>query len=100
MSSLEKEKSGIESIEEAIDFVNNQLSVDDINAPATRSSMTTNAIRSTAASQDQLSSTSANVETENNGSDKMNSQNEGQIPSDLIAQCVATLLMIQVRSFF
>ncbi|OMO53693.1 hypothetical protein CCACVL1_28435 [Corchorus capsularis] len=47
VSSLRKGGKGIERIEDAIDFVNNQLSVDDLSLPAPRSSIPIDSIRST-----------------------------------------------------
>ncbi|XP_012069373.1 protein ALWAYS EARLY 3 isoform X2 [Jatropha curcas] len=98
MTSL-KEGSVVENIEEAIDFVNNQLQVNDLSSPAMRSSTTTNLVQSNLASQDQSSSCAANVGANYHApdadSDHMSDQNATQIPTELITKCVATLLMIQ-----
>ena len=100
MSSLKKEGSSIESIEDAIDFVNNKLLADDLSVPAIRSPVPASAVQDTLASQDQSSSCVANPGAINHAPDaKWNSssnENEVQIPSELISHCVATLLMIQV----
>lgn len=100
MSSLKKVENTVESIEEAIDFVNNQLSVNDLSTPAVRPSTPAISVHGALASQDQLSSCAANLGAVNHAPDsKLNNlsdQDEAQIPSELIAQCVATLLMIQV----
>ncbi|KAG8636582.1 hypothetical protein MANES_15G014400v8 [Manihot esculenta] len=100
LSSLKKGGSGFESIEEAIDFVNNQLSVDDLSTASMQTSTTANLAHSSLASQDQPSSCATNVGTNNHAPgthlDLISDQNEAQIPSELITQCVATLLMIQV----
>ncbi|KAI3469413.1 hypothetical protein Pfo_026076 [Paulownia fortunei] len=66
ISSLRSREDTIEKIEEAIDYVNDQLPSDDSCVPATPDPKLTNA-----------------------------SDIEAQIPSELITKCVATLLMIQ-----
>ncbi|XP_011044502.1 PREDICTED: protein ALWAYS EARLY 3-like isoform X1 [Populus euphratica] len=99
MSSLKKEGSGIDSIEDAIDFVNNKLSADDLSVPAIRSSIPAISTQGTLASQDQLSSCAVNPEAINDAPDakfnNLSTQNEVQVPTELISHCVATLLMIQ-----
>ncbi|KAF2310984.1 hypothetical protein GH714_018913 [Hevea brasiliensis] len=99
MSSLKKGVSSFESIEEAIDFVNNQLSVDDLSTPGMQTSTTANLVHGSLASQDQSGSCAANVGANSHAPDThldhISDQNEAQIPSELITQCVATLLMIQ-----
>ncbi|CAK7333147.1 unnamed protein product, partial [Dovyalis caffra] len=99
MSSLKKEESSIESIEDAIDFVNNKLSADDLSVPAIRSSIPASSVQGTLASQDHLSSCVPNPGAINHASDaklkNLSNQIEVKIPSELISQCVATLLMIQ-----
>ncbi|XP_015573347.1 protein ALWAYS EARLY 3 isoform X2 [Ricinus communis] len=96
MSSLKKEGS---NIEEAIDFVNNQLSADDLSTSAVRSSIPANSVHSTVASQDQSSSCTTNLGPNSHAPetdmDHSPEQSEAQIPSEIITQCVATLLMIQ-----
>uniref|UniRef100_A0A6M2EX30 Uncharacterized protein n=1 Tax=Populus davidiana TaxID=266767 RepID=A0A6M2EX30_9ROSI len=99
MSSLKKEGSSIDSIEDAIDFVNNKLSADDSSVPAIRSSIPAISAQGTLASQDHLSSCAAGPEAINGAPDakfnNLSTQNEVQIPTELISHCVATLLMIQ-----
>nr|XP_027075043.1 protein ALWAYS EARLY 3-like [Coffea arabica] len=67
MSSLKGRENTFEKIEEAIDYVNEQLPSDDSSVPAAPDPNLKNAT----------------------------DRNEAQIPSELITQCVATLLMIQ-----
>ncbi|CDP13077.1 unnamed protein product [Coffea canephora] len=67
VSSLKGRKNTFEKIEEAIDYVNEQLPSDDSSVPAAPDPNLKNAT----------------------------DRNEAQIPSELITQCVATLLMIQ-----
>ncbi|XP_038890830.1 protein ALWAYS EARLY 3 isoform X3 [Benincasa hispida] len=95
---LKKGESNMENIEEAIDFVSNRLSGDDFALPSVRS---TAADTSTAAlsSQNNLNACTSNPSSANyvvgpksNGSSE---KTEVEIPSELIAHCVATLLMIQ-----
>eukprot|EP00258_Populus_trichocarpa_P047358 XP_024463377.1 protein ALWAYS EARLY 3 isoform X1 [Populus trichocarpa] len=99
MSSLKKEGSSIESIEDAIDFVNNKLLADDSSVPAIRSPVPASSVQDSPASQDQLSSCVANPGAINHAPDakwnNLSNENEVQIPSELISHCVATLLMIQ-----
>ncbi|GLT63803.1 hypothetical protein SLA2020_363380 [Shorea laevis] len=93
ISSLRKAGKCIEMIEDAIDFVNNQISVDSSIAAVGSS------VNSTLASQDHLTvRASKPLETSQAPDiklDELSDQDEAQIPSDLIARCVATLLMIQ-----
>ncbi|CAN1129702.1 Protein ALWAYS EARLY 3 [Linum perenne] len=96
VTSLNKQGSNIESIEEAIDFVNNQLSADDLSLTLQSAARPPHPDNST---QDQSSSSTANAEN-NHTSDTKSSKNlsdlnEAQMPSELITQSVATLLMIQ-----
>ncbi|CAA3020975.1 ALWAYS EARLY 3-like [Olea europaea subsp. europaea] len=67
ISSLKGREDGMEKIEEAIDYVNDRLLLDDSCKPGA-------------------------PDRTLNASDK---KNEAQIPSELISQCVATMLMIQ-----
>ncbi|GKU85492.1 hypothetical protein SLEP1_g162 [Rubroshorea leprosula] len=94
ISSLRKGGKVIERIEDAIDFVNNQISVDDSSMAAVRSSVNSNL-----ASHDHLTGrTPSPLETSTAPDlklDELSDQDEAQIPLDLIAHCVATLLMIQ-----
>ncbi|XP_047153750.1 protein ALWAYS EARLY 3 [Vigna umbellata] len=85
-----------ERIEDAINFINNQLSVDEPTASATTFP---HADSLSLASHDQLAAsvlnplTSCHVQdAELNGS---SDQNEMKIPSELISHCLATLFMIQ-----
>ena len=90
----------MENIEEAIDFVSNRLTVDDLALPTVRSAAadTSNAAP---VSQNHFNACTSNTSTasfvvgpkSNGSSDKT----EMEIPSELIAHCVATLLMIQVK---
>lgn len=102
LSSLEKEGNGIERIEEAMDFVNNKLAGDVASKPSIRPSTSADVVHSSHNSQDpQLDTSTSNPLanscapdcTLNNSSD----ENFVQIPLELIAHCVATLLMIQVN---
>ncbi|KAJ6719731.1 LIN-9 [Salix purpurea] len=99
MLSLKKEGSSIDSIEDAIDSVNNKLSADDISVPAIRSSIPAISIQGTLAFQDQSSSRAANPGAINHEPDaklnNLSTPNEVQIPTELISHCVATLLMIK-----
>ncbi|XP_031739375.1 protein ALWAYS EARLY 3 isoform X1 [Cucumis sativus] len=95
---LKKGESNLENIEEAIDFVSNRLTVDDLALPTVRSAAadTSNAAP---VSQNHFNACTSNTSTasfvvgpkSNGSSDKT----EMEIPSELIAHCVATLLMIQ-----
>ncbi|KAE8726364.1 Always early, putative isoform 3 [Hibiscus syriacus] len=91
MSSLRKGGKSIEVIEEAIDFVNNQLSLDEFSVPAPRSAAPTDLIRR----HDHLSYPSATGHIPEMKLQSLSDQDELIIPSDLISHCVATLLMIQ-----
>ncbi|KAJ1427279.1 SANT/Myb domain [Sesbania bispinosa] len=96
MSVFRKTESKVERIEDAINFINNRLSVDDPTASATNF-LPTDSI--TLATQDQLTASTLNPlesclaqDAELNNS---SNQNEMKIPSELISHCLATLLMIQ-----
>ncbi|ESQ47723.1 hypothetical protein EUTSA_v10019941mg [Eutrema salsugineum] len=86
---LRKDENNGVNIEEAIDFVNNQLSVDQTEGSS---------VQQTQAAQDQRlpstpnppSSTHADTSDANPPEQK-----ELQIPSELVSRCMATLLMIQ-----
>lgn len=69
---------------------------------ARRASTPADSIRVTEASQDQSTActliSSATDHAPDPKSDTMSDQNEAKIPSELIANCVATLFMIQVNS--
>ncbi|XP_038991663.1 protein ALWAYS EARLY 3-like isoform X2 [Hibiscus syriacus] len=92
MSSLRKGGESIESIEEAIDFVNNRLSVDEFSVPAPRSSAPTDSIRSH--EHPSYPFTTSHIPDEMK-LQNLSDQDELRIPSELISNCVATLLMIQ-----
>lgn len=102
VSSFKKRGVNIEWIEEAIGFVNNQLSVDDSSMLAGKASTPADANHVTPASQDQSTACSSVSSAANNAPDpnldRLPNQNEVKIPSEPIVHCVATLLMIQVIS--
>ncbi|MBA0681579.1 hypothetical protein Goari_023375, partial [Gossypium aridum] len=95
MSSLRKGGKNIERIEDAIDFVNNQLSLNEFSAPAPRSAAPVDTVRG----HDNLTACSsypfATSHIPEMKLQNLSDQDELKIPSDLISQCVATLLMIQ-----
>ncbi|GMJ02051.1 ARABIDOPSIS THALIANA ALWAYS EARLY 3, ALWAYS EARLY 3 [Hibiscus trionum] len=98
MSSLRKGGKSIERIEEAIDFVNNQLSLDEFSVPAPRSAAPTDSVfpkSRSIRSHDLLSYPSATSHIPETKLQNLSDQDELRIPSDLISHCVATLLMIQ-----
>ncbi|XP_030974090.1 protein ALWAYS EARLY 3 isoform X1 [Quercus lobata] len=99
VSSFKKGGVNMERIEEAMDFVNNQLSVDDSSMLVGRASAPADANHVTLASQDQSTACSSVSSATNNAPDpnldRLANQNEVKIPSELIVHCVATLLMIQ-----
>ncbi|XP_022973709.1 protein ALWAYS EARLY 3-like isoform X1 [Cucurbita maxima] len=96
--SLKKRESNLENIEEAIDFVSNKLSVDDLALPTVKSTSadTSNA---TPVSQNHFNAGASNPSAANyvvgSKSNSPSDKPEVEIPSELIAHCVATLLMIQ-----
>ncbi|KAI4345449.1 hypothetical protein L6164_012572 [Bauhinia variegata] len=98
MSYFRKTENTGERIEEAINFINSRLSVEDSAAPATRFEPA-DSVHVSLASQDQLTVITSNPFASNHGQDpELNSssdQNEVKIPSDLISHCLATLFMIQ-----
>lgn len=99
MSSFKEGGNSVASIEEAIDYVNNRLSVDESGMPAVRCTPA-DSVHGGLASQDQVTSCKSNPLVASHAPDpKLNAsdQNEAQIPSELISHCVATLLMIQVN---
>ncbi|TYH27292.1 hypothetical protein ES288_A02G057800v1 [Gossypium darwinii] len=95
MSSLRKGGKNIERIEDAIDFVNNQLSLNEFSAPAPRSAAPVDSVRR----HDNLTACSsypfATSHIPEMKLQNLSDQDELKIPSDLISHCVATLLMIQ-----
>ncbi|XP_058758503.1 protein ALWAYS EARLY 3 [Vicia villosa] len=97
MSVFTKTESKVERIEDAINFINNRLSVDDSTASVT-SSLPIDSI--TLASRDQLNASSAlnilaRCHVQDDELNSSSDQNEVKIPSELISHCLATLLMIQ-----
>ncbi|XP_061349128.1 protein ALWAYS EARLY 3 [Gastrolobium bilobum] len=97
MSIFRKTESKVERIEDAINFINNRLSVDNPTASATN---LLSADSITLASQDQLTPASAlnslaNCHVQDAELNSSSDQNEMKIPSELISHCLATLLMIQ-----
>ena len=95
VSSLNVAVDTIQKIEEVVDFVNNQLMVDDSGMSVQASQLSGSLSR-----QNQLSSCSLNVAASEQAHDSRSNgavaPHEAHIPSELIANCVATLLMIQV----
>ncbi|VVA98874.1 unnamed protein product [Arabis nemorensis] len=87
--SLKKDENNVVNIEEVIDFVNNQLSVDQIEGSS---------VQQTQAAQDhRLPSTPNPPNSTHTDDSHLNplERNDLQIPSELISRCMATLLMIQ-----
>ncbi|CAI0467462.1 unnamed protein product [Linum tenue] len=96
VTSLNKQGSSIESIEEAIDYVNNQISSDELAAQLAAPSNPVVPVQDASVSQNQSTSNAvANHTSDAKPSNNTTDLNESQIPSELIAQSVATLLMIQ-----
>lgn len=93
MSSL-KASHSIE-IEEAVDYVNDRLPLDDSCMPPTRSLTTSDPVHSSLASQEQLTSTLSPLQAHDVKSRNASDRNKAPIPSELISHCVATLFMIQ-----
>ncbi|XP_010551056.1 PREDICTED: protein ALWAYS EARLY 3 isoform X2 [Tarenaya hassleriana] len=83
MTSLKTEKNNVVNIEEAIDFVNDNLSVDCAEAPVQRPQV----------AHDQLLASGPNPAIDSRSNPL--GRNDPQIPSELVSRCVATLLMIQ-----
>ena len=88
---LRKDENNVVNIEEAIDFVNNQLSTDESEGSS---------VQQTQASQDQRLPSTPNLSTSTQHADDSHvnplDQNDLQVPSELVSRCMATLLMIQV----
>ncbi|KAK6930448.1 DIRP domain, partial [Dillenia turbinata] len=98
MSTLKECENSADRIEEAIDYVSNQLSSEDPDIPAAVLSTSPDLVHGSLPTQDQLSCTPkslGNCAQPPDSKLNMSELTEAQIPSDLIAQCVATLLMIQ-----
>ncbi|CAI8610606.1 unnamed protein product [Vicia faba] len=97
MSVYTKTESKVERIEDAINFINYRLLVDDSTASVT-SSLPMDSM--TLASRDQLNASStlnilARCHVQDDELNISSDQNEMKIPSELISHCLATLLMIQ-----
>ncbi|GAB4851258.1 hypothetical protein Ancab_030555 [Ancistrocladus abbreviatus] len=94
ISSFTEGGNSIEKIEDAIDYVNNHLSLDDSSIPAPASR-----VNGSVASQNHLTLCESNHPASDHASDSKSvgasDERESQIPSELITNCVATLLMIQ-----
>ncbi|KAA8527473.1 hypothetical protein F0562_034812 [Nyssa sinensis] len=96
MSSLKGGGNATERIEEAIDYVSNNLPLDDSCMLALRSSRPVDPVNGSSASQDQLTSCTLNsLHAPDPKLKNVSDRNEAQIPTELISHCVATLLMIQ-----
>lgn len=94
VSSLNIAADFVQKIEEVVDFVNNRLLVDDSGI-----SVQTTQLNGSLTHQNQPSSCTSNVATSEQALDSRSNgafaQCEPQIPSELIANCVSTLLIIQ-----
>lgn len=103
ISSFEKMGKNLERIEEAIDFVNNRLLEEDFkdfSVPMEKKSAYKDSVKAPSEQWPAAAGTSILLETNPTSDPKLNSlsdQNEAKIPSELIAHCVAALLMIQVN---
>ncbi|CAI0626887.1 unnamed protein product [Linum tenue] len=96
VTSLNKQESDIESIEEAIDFVNSQISSNELTTQLAAPPNPVISVQDATGSQDQSTLNAvANHTLDAKSSNNTTDLNESQIPSELIAQSVATLLMIQ-----
>ncbi|XP_052188738.1 protein ALWAYS EARLY 3 isoform X2 [Diospyros lotus] len=96
MSSLKGGGNTVDRIEEVIDFVSNRLSVDDSCLAAIRPAAPADPLHDKLTSHDLVTScTLSSSNATEPELKKMSDRNEGQIPSELISHCVATLLMIQ-----
>lgn len=98
MSSLKRLEDKVRTIEDDIDSVNDWLLEDEFGMIALGSSTCTDSVL--ASPEQQTAGTSKLLATGNPPDPKSTSpsnRNETKVPSELIAHCVATLLMIQVR---
>lgn len=101
ISSFEKMGKNLERIEEAIDFVNNRLLEEDFkdfSVPMEKKYAYKDSVKAPSEQWPAAAGTSILLETNPTSDPKLNSlsdQNEAKIPSELIAHCVAALLMIQ-----
>lgn len=90
---LRKDENDVVNIEEAIDFVNNQLSTDESEGSS---------VQQTRAFQDQRLPSTPNPSSSTQHADDSHvnplDQNDLQVPSELVSRCMATLLMIQVTN--
>lgn len=97
MSSLKIAADSDQKIEEVVDIVNNRLLADNSSIPAQTTQLNGSLTR-----QNHPSSCTSNVAASDPvldpRSNEASDQREPQIPSELIANCVATLLMIQVSN--
>lgn len=85
---LRKDENNVVNIEEAIDFVNNQLSTDETEGSS---------VQHRQASQDhRLPSTPSSTQHADDSHVNRPDQNDLEVPSELVSRCMATLLMIQV----
>ena len=97
MSSLKGRGNSSERIEEHIDYISNQIPVDDSCMPAVRPSTPAYPVNGILNSPDRLISCTLNsLHPHDSKLNSSSDKNEVQIPSELITHCVATLLMIQV----
>jgi hypothetical protein len=88
---LRKDENNNVNMEEAIDFVNNQLSIDQTEGSS---------VQQTQGGQDQRLPSTPNPPSSTPANDShlnQPDQNDLQVPSDLVSRCIATLLMIQVK---
>lgn len=84
---LRKDENNVVNIEEAIDFVNNQLSTDETEGSS---------VQHRQASQDhRLPSTPSSTQHADDFHVNRPDQNDLEVPSELVSRCMATLLMIQ-----
>ncbi|KAG7582825.1 SANT/Myb domain [Arabidopsis suecica] len=86
---LRKDENNNVNIEEAIDFVNNQLSIDQTEGSS---------VQQTQGAQDQRLPSTPNPPSSTPANDSHQNppdQDDLQIPSELVSRCMATLLMIQ-----
>ncbi|XP_021738086.1 protein ALWAYS EARLY 3-like isoform X2 [Chenopodium quinoa] len=90
ISSLNVAMDTIQKIEEVVDFVNNQLMVDDSGMSVQASQLSGSLSR-----QNQLINVVASEQAHDSRSNGAVAPHDAKIPSELIANCVATLLMIQ-----
>ncbi|XP_062108592.1 protein ALWAYS EARLY 3-like isoform X2 [Humulus lupulus] len=96
MSSLEKTGINLMSFGEAAVFVKNRLSEEDLDMPAMRSSSTyRDKVKAYPEQSPGASTPSATCHAPDLELNGLFNQNEPKVPSELIASCLATLLMIK-----